>query len=264
MNRKRSFHVSEGNNRGFGRNRRLGKHCHAGCVAADLIGENQENVSSNWCRAFYLDVHSVAARAPGRILNYWNPCRSLKKLRRESTIHPVASTSRMEVRHKSGGGIDDAILDTDRCTSSRPRSTQEPAGSAYQQHVQHAQHVQHVAPSISASSHAEWHHDRRTKVSDGDPKIHVGGGNVMSYRWITRTVSNVNHGGTVLEAMEGLTTSREAMGLGVIRRESFILIVMPDLFMTIDYMEKWLGGLLQHNPRGRLLLVRTYCIFNQL
>lgn len=80
----------------------------------------------------------------------------------------------------------------------------------------------------------------------------------MSYRWITRTVSKPNHSGTVLEAMEGLSASRKAMGLRVVRREPFVLIVMPDLFMTIDYMEKWLGGLLQHNPRGRLLLVRTY------
>ena len=80
----------------------------------------------------------------------------------------------------------------------------------------------------------------------------------MSYRWITRTVSNPNHGGTVLEAMEGLNASREAMGLRVVRHEPFLLIVMPDLFMTMDYMEQSLGGLLQHNPRGRLLLVRTY------
>lgn len=79
----------------------------------------------------------------------------------------------------------------------------------------------------------------------------------MSYRWIARTVSKPNHGGTVLEAMEGLSASRETMGLGVVRRDSFVLIVVPDLFMTIDYMEKWLGGLLQHNPRGRLLLVRS-------
>lgn len=80
----------------------------------------------------------------------------------------------------------------------------------------------------------------------------------MSYRWITRTVSKPKHGGTVLEAMEGLNASREAMGLRVVRRQPFVLIVMPDLFMTIDYMEKWLGALLQHNPRGRLLLVRIY------
>ena len=164
-------------------------------------------------------------------------------------MHSATSTSPTEVHRKADGDIDAAVLDTDSCTSSRSRSTQEPA---------HQQHVQHAAPSIGASSHAEWHHDGGKHVSDGDPKIHVGGGNIMSYRWITRTVSNPNHGGTVLEAMEGLNASREAMGLRVVRHEPFLLIVMPDLFMTMDYMEQSLGGLLQHNPRGRLLLVRTY------
>ncbi|CAM9506461.1 unnamed protein product [Ectocarpus fasciculatus] len=86
-------------------------------------------------------------------------------------------------------------------------------------------------------------------------KLHVGGGNVMSYRWITRAVAKPNHGGGVLGAMEALHTSQEAMGLQVAKHEPFLLIAVPGLFMTLDSMERWLGGLLEYNNHGKILLV---------
>lgn len=89
----------------------------------------------------------------------------------------------------------------------------------------------------------------------GDLKLHVGGGNVMSYRWISRSVPRPNHGGSALEAMEALSTARQAMGIPSAQHEAFLLVAMPGLFMTLDSMERTLGGLLEHNPSGKLLLV---------
>lgn len=95
-------------------------------------------------------------------------------------------------------------------------------------------------------------------VNRNELKLHVGGGNVMSYRWITRAVAKPNHGGGVLGAMEALHTSQEAMGLQVAKHEPFLLIAVPGLFMTLDSMERWLGGLLEYNNHGKILLVSTY------
>lgn len=77
----------------------------------------------------------------------------------------------------------------------------------------------------------------------------------MSYRWVTRAVAEPFHGGSVLAAIEALHTSRKAMGLRAAQQEPFILIVMPGLFMTLDSMERCLGGILEHNNRGKILLV---------
>lgn len=77
----------------------------------------------------------------------------------------------------------------------------------------------------------------------------------MSYRWVERAVARPNHVGNTLEAMNALNTSQEAMGLPVAQHEPFLLVAMPDLFMTLDSMERWLGGLLERNSRGKLLLV---------
>jgi len=93
---------------------------------------------------------------------------------------------------------------------------------------------------------------------NGDLKLHVGGGNVMSYRWITRTVAKPSHGGTVLEAMEALNGSQHAMGIPTSDHEPFLLVALPGLFMTLDSMERGLGGLLEHNRRGKLLLVSVH------
>lgn len=95
-------------------------------------------------------------------------------------------------------------------------------------------------------------------VDRNELKLHVGGGNVMSYRWIARAVANPNHGGGVLGAMEALHTSQEAMGLQVAHHEPFLLIAVPGLFMTLDSMERWLGGLLEFNHHGKILLVSTF------
>lgn len=93
-----------------------------------------------------------------------------------------------------------------------------------------------------------------------DTKIHVGGGNIMSYRWVTRATARPAHNGSVLEATVALSTSREAMGLAVDRKEDFLLIILPDLLMTMDSMESRLGGILELNPQGRLLLVSHYVV----
>eukprot|EP00752_Nemacystus_decipiens_P001471 g1447.t1 len=55
--------------------------------------------------------------------------------------------------------------------------------------------------------------------------------------------------------MEALSGSQEAMGIPSAQHEAFLLVAMPGLFMTLDAMERTLGGLLEHNPRGKLLLV---------
>lgn len=55
--------------------------------------------------------------------------------------------------------------------------------------------------------------------------------------------------------MEALRTSQKAMGLPPTQHEPFLLVAMPGLFMTLDSMERTLGGLLEHNPHGKLLLV---------
>lgn len=119
--------------------------------------------------------------------------------------------------------------------SSRPRSAQHPVRGV--------------------CSHPTRAFGNRSELVKGDSKLHVGGGNVMSYRWVTRTVPETNHGGSVLAAMEALHTSQRAMGLCAAEQEPYILIVMPGLFMTLDSMERCLGGMLEHNNRGKLLLV---------
>lgn len=109
-------------------------------------------------------------------------------------------------------------------------------------------------PVSGVSTHRALPRDRKEHVK-GDLKLHVGGGNVMSYRWVARSIARPNHGGSVLEAMEALSASQEAMGIPPTQHEAFLLIAMPGLFMTLDSMERTLGGLLEHNPRGKLLLV---------
>lgn len=133
--------------------------------------------------------------------------------------------------------------------SSRPRSAQDEIGRRYGQRA--------VTP-IDPSSRV----DRRIACGKGlgkeDAKLHIGEGNVMSYRWLSRTVVKPSFGGTVLEATEALSASRDAMGLHVDEKKGFLLIVLPDLFMTLDYLERWLGGILEQNSRGQLLLVRKH------
>lgn len=83
---------------------------------------------------------------------------------------------------------------------------------------------------------------------------------MISYRWVIRAPpSEPKIDGTVLEATGALKVSQNAMGLeppDFPQQAAFLVIVMPDLFMTLDSMEKYLGGILEHNSCGRLLLVR--------
>ncbi|CAM9559381.1 unnamed protein product [Scytosiphon promiscuus] len=97
--------------------------------------------------------------------------------------------------------------------------------------------------------------NNREDVAKEDFKVHVGGGNMMSYRWVTRAVAEPNYDGSVLAAMEALYTSQRAMGMQAAQQEPFFFIVMPGLFMTLDSMERCLGGMLEHNNRGKLLLI---------
>lgn len=110
------------------------------------------------------------------------------------------------------------------------------------------------AHRIGPTRYSQTQHGRRMEVSQ-EAKVHVGGGNVVSYRWVLRDYSSPAHDGTMLEATKALKLSREATGLHVNNDGGFLLIVLPDLFMTVDSMERWLGGILDQNPLGRILLV---------
>lgn len=152
----------------------------------------------------------------------------------------------LKLCNKTNGGINAGTFHADHCRSSRSMPNQTGLD-----------HQEHEASSASMPSYVEWHDSHQKEKFEEDPKLHVGRGNIMTYRWVARVVSEPNYGGTVLEATEALSTSTEAMGLrNIAHQEHFLLIVMPDLFMTLGYMERWLGGLLEKNSRGRLLLVR--------
>lgn len=142
--------------------------------------------------------------------------------------------------------IDDGVSDAKLATLPIPLSSRTQAG--------------HDSPGPSTSRvgsplHERRQHGRRMEASRRDSKIHVGAGNIMSYRWVRRATTRPEHGGTVLEATKALSKSRESMGLHVTRKAEFLLIVLPDLLMTLDSMESRLGGILGQNPQGRLLLV---------
>lgn len=153
--------------------------------------------------------------------------------KRKSAVLTTQFESRIKPHRVVNGDVSSG-----RCEPARPRSAQR--------------------PDTGAGAHAKILNDKGKKLAKGDLKIHVGGGNVMSYRWVSRSVARPNHGGSTLEAMDALSTSQEAMGLPVARHEPFILVAMPDLLMTLDSMERWLGGLLEHNCRGKLLLVSVF------
>lgn len=111
-----------------------------------------------------------------------------------------------------------------------------------------------------------WHLRRpresksQKQLVERDRKLHVGGGNIISYRWVTRAPPlEPKLDGTMLEATCALKVSQNAMGLEPLvlpQQAAFLIIVMPDLFMTMNSMEKYLGGILEHNSCGQLLLVR--------
>ncbi len=145
-------------------------------------------------------------------------------------------TNTLELRDKPQMVVHDSVPITGDGGASSPRSGQRPVSGE-----------SGIRPKLS--------HDTRRGSVKGDLKLHIGGGNVISYRWVTRTVAKPSHGGTVLEAMEALSGSQHAMGLPTTNHEPFLLVVLPGLFMTLDSMERGLGGLLEHNNRGKLLLV---------
>lgn len=146
--------------------------------------------------------------------------------------------TQFEPRIKRHRVVDGDVSSTGHCEPTRPQSAQRPV--------------------TGAGAHAKIRNDKVKELAKGDLKLHVGGGNVMSYRWVARSVARPNHGGSTLEAIDALGSSQEAMGLPVAQHEPFILVAMPDLFMTLDSMERWLGGLLEHNCRGKLLLVSVF------
>ena len=114
-------------------------------------------------------------------------------------------------------------------------------------------------------SQVNWYDENQEGVAEKDLKLHVGGGNVISYRWVVRTSSESKHGATtVLEATKALNASQNAMGLHLPQEKEFLVVVMPDLFMTLNSMERWLGQILEQNPRGRLLLVRKIWYIKEL
>lgn len=163
------------------------------------------------------------------------------------TTPPV--TNPLKVLIKLNERVHRGASDGIRHGSSRPRSAQDETGRGCGQRA--------VTPTGSPSC-ADKHTECRKGLDREDAKLHIGEGNVMSYRWLSRTVVKPNCGGTVLQATEALNGSRDAMGLHVDQKKEFILIVMPDLFMTLDSLERWLGGVLEKNSRGQLLLVRKH------
>lgn len=162
----------------------------------------------------------------------------MKKVRANSTSnHQAILNNTIELRDKPHMVIHDNVPTAgDTGGALGPRSGQRPVSGG-----------SGIYPNLP--------HDIRRGSGKGDPKLHIGGGNVMSYRWVTRTVAKPRHGGTVLEAMEALSGSQHAMGLPTTKHEPFLLVALPGLFMTLDSMERGLGGLLEHNNRGKLLLV---------
>lgn len=155
--------------------------------------------------------------------------------------HPVVLSTQFE-RMKPDRVADDGASSIDHYVPTRPRSAQ--------------------FSGTGVGAHANFFCSKEKELAKGDHKLHVGGGNVMSYRWVARSVAKPNHGGNTLEAMDALSTSQEAMGLPIAQHEPFLLVAMPDLFMTLDSMERWLGGLLEHNNRGKLLLVSVFFCCN--
>lgn len=107
---------------------------------------------------------------------------------------------------------------------------------------------------VNSSWNTPRRHEYRDEAARGDLKLHVGGGNVMSYRWVSRAVRRSAYDGTALGATKAL--SRQATGLHTPHKEEFLLIVLPDLFMTMDSMDRGLEGIFDKKPQGRLLLVR--------
>lgn len=164
-------------------------------------------------------------------------CRSLKKARANTKREATLLTNQPKHRIKPDDEIHGDVSTAGHGEPVSPRSVQRPAsGVGTNQNVPR---------------------DRK-ELAKEDLKLHVGGGNVMSYRWVIRSVARPNHSGNVLEAMEALSTSQEAMGFPPTQHETFLLVAMPGLFMTLDSMERTLGGLLEHNPRGKLLLVSVF------
>lgn len=162
----------------------------------------------------------------------------MKKVRANSNPKdPAVLTNELELHVKPHRVFHDSVPTTGHGRASSPRSGQRPV-------------------SGSGANPKKTRHTPRDSAN-GDLKLHIGGGNVISYRWVTRTVAKPIHGGTVLEAMEALNGSQKAMGLPTTNHEPFLLVALPGLFMTLDSMERGLGGLLEHNNRGKLLLVSS-------
>lgn len=180
---------------------------------------------------------------PCRLLR---PNRFLNKGQPRTTVHSPSLANPLKLHIRANETLYGNASDANHCTYSRPRSAQGQGDECRQ----------HPAPNFDSPSRIETHGDNPRKRAEADAKIHVGRGNVMSYRWISRAASEPNHGGTALEAIEALSASQLAMGLELAQRDAFLVIVMPGLFMTVNYMERWLGGILKKRPDGRLLLVR--------
>lgn len=142
----------------------------------------------------------------------------------------------------------------DELPVSHNRSTQQPHPP--EKEILH----QHFSTNSTWHSRTSRQSKSQKQLVDRDRKMHVGGGNIISYRWVTLAPpSEPKLDGTVLEATGALKVSQNAMGLEPLafpQQAAFLIIVMPDLFMTMDSMEKDLGGILEHNSGGRLLLVR--------
>lgn len=166
-------------------------------------------------------------------------CRSLKKARTVTTQQSTGSTNQLKLRVKPHGKIHGDISTVIHGGPVSQRSGQRPVSGV--------------------GTHRTLPGDRK-ELAHGDLKLHVGGGNIMSYRWVTRSIARPKHGGSALEAMEALSTSQEAMGLPPTQHGAFLLVALPGLFMTLDSMEQTLGGLLEQNPRGKLLLVGDYSL----
>lgn len=97
--------------------------------------------------------------------------------------------------------------------------------------------------------------DTRWKTFHEDFNLHLGFGNVMRYRWITSLAPISKHMDSMSGAGAGVEVSRRTLKFRTAGAEEFLLIVLPDIFMTLDFMQRSLGQLLERNHVGRMLLV---------
>lgn len=97
--------------------------------------------------------------------------------------------------------------------------------------------------------------DNRWKTFHGDCNFPLGHGNVMCYRWITSLAPISKHMDSMSDAGASFEFSRRILKFHTGGAGELLIIALPDIFMTLDSMQRCLGQLLERNHVGRMLLV---------